>query len=374
MAIILSGEVFTRDFVPLGSLDKVRSMQWISHWCSPGSFELWVPIDDDAKRLYKPGNIVWLKSATTDSAMLVQSLEKKFDVNNGLQYVIKGYSTMGYLRLRILWGIYNAKGIPTDIARDMVTTSIIAPDNPNRIIPYIVLDPDQIAYGDSRSFQRSYKQLDKAVEDILGPEDLGWRLKFNPFTKTHTFSIFQCADRSVGNADGNAPVVFSYDTEDFLSSEYFYNDADYRNVAFIAGAGEGAERKTTILYDAVGFDRSELYVDARDLAETDEDMNPIPEDEYVELMEQRGEQKLAENPVVQTFNASLRTVGAAYQLNRDYRIGDWVTVQDETLSITLRCKITTTNEVYDERGYTLDVTFGYEQHTLNEQINSILFN
>lgn len=85
------------------------------------------------------------------------------------------------------------------------------------------------------------------------------------------FELSQGTDRSIRQS-GNAPVVFS-DTYDNLLT-YIYNSdySEHRNYAYIYGEGEGAQRKSAVCYDTeeipTGFDRYEIYVNARDLSQT----------------------------------------------------------------------------------------------------------
>ena len=83
-------------------------------------------------------------------------------------------------------------------------------------------------------------------------------------------------DRTIGNKDGNKPVVFSRDFENIISGSYEYNDDSFRNIALVAGEttdgsnNENAAR-TFLVVDQIGsenvssFYRKELYIDARDL-------------------------------------------------------------------------------------------------------------
>lgn len=368
--IDLRGEVFTRDLYPVGPLDRISSLQWTTYFTEPGGFELWCPVDELTKERYKPGYVLWL--ADDDTAMVIQSIREDYDEATGLQYCIQGYSTMGYMRNRIVWGMFTNTNRASVIAQTLVNMAVITPTDTRRVIPYVQLDPAQTVMGESVAFQRTGTRLDMALKELLEPRTLGWGLSFDPKARTHTFKVLQPSYRTRTNTAGNVPIVFSTDTEDFLQSAYFYNNADYRNVALIAGAGEGADRQLASINNETyaGFDRFELFVDARDLSDNDENLDPIDPDTYEAMLIDRGYYHMDDYPLVETFDTKLRTVGAEYVFNQDYFLGDFVTVQDKILGITLDLQITSVTRTFDAKGYTVDPVFGEPQPTLNDQIRT----
>ena len=96
---------------------------------------------------------------------------------------------------------------------------------------------------------------------------------------------------------------------------YNRNSSSYKNFAYVAGAGEGSDR-IIITVDArlPGEERKEIWVDARDLQQKDEDGNEIPLETYKQQLDQRGREKLAEYRMVETINS-----GVDYQANLVYK-------------------------------------------------------
>ncbi|RUT62961.1 hypothetical protein C1144_04880 [Clostridium botulinum] len=82
------------------------------------------------------------------------------------------------------------------------------------------------------------------------------------------FDVYKGVDRTLNNGT-IAPCIFSRDFENILEQEYTDSLNNYRNTTLIAGAGEGKDRKITSIEEGAGLDRYELYVDARDIQDTE---------------------------------------------------------------------------------------------------------
>jgi hypothetical protein len=355
-------EVFDRDIVPVGSLDRFSSLQWAEKPTGAGWFELWCPLDAENSEMLRPDNIIWQGD---NSAVFIESIKKEI-TTNGLELQVRGKLLEGYASFRIIWGQYTKTGAVSEIMYDLVRQNAISPANLNRILPRLKFPDERPQLGGTIDFQNTGGNLHDILEALSETHGLGWEIWLDPFVRALTFHVVQGIDYTLENTDGNDPIIFDSDMEDILASSYFYNKNTLRNVALVAGAGEGSARKTVTINDSVGLDRRELFVDARDLSDTDTNMNPIPAAQYTNMMIERGKNKLDEWPIVETFNANLRVQGTVqYQYGVDYRKGDWVTIQDRDLGITISAKITEAQKIYDNEGFTLNITFGYTQPTYN---------
>ena len=65
----------------------------------------------------------------------------------------------------------------------------------------------------------------------------------------------------------NPPVIFSPQFESLKSLQYTQSELNYKNVAIVAGQGEGIERRVIEVGDFSAFNRHEIFIDARDVAE-----------------------------------------------------------------------------------------------------------
>lgn len=132
-----------------------------------------------------------------------------------------------------------------------------------------------------------------------------------------------------------------------------------KNIPFFEG--------TKVLSPSITKDlkRKELWVDARDLQSTDENDMQLSDAEYNKLLWQRGLQKLSDYKVIENFSSVIKTFGfQQYEYNKDYFLGDTVTVADREIDITMDTQITEVERVWDENGYSFSLTFGKTQPTI----------
>ena len=164
--------------------------------------------------------------------------------------------------------------------------------------------------------------------------------------------------------------------------------------------GEGIERRVIEVGSFSGLNRHEIFIDARDVEEMDEDEQPIPEQQIIQKLTDRGQQQLNEllqeeyleaqllTPISRTeyerefsylstlqisesVTKRTRTLSAFnYQL--DYDLGDIVTVQNKDWGVTLNARITEIKETYEESGFGLEATFGNNRPTLIQKIKQEL--
>lgn len=112
-----------------------------------------------------------------------------------------------------------------------------------------------------------------------------------------------------------------------------------------------------------GLSRRELFIDARDLQSDSDPDNPLGPEEYAALLVSRGSSKLAENQLVRSFSADVRTYRPTYEYGKDFLLGDTITVADERLGIAVDAIVTGVERSVSAQGEALTLSFGYGQPT-----------
>lgn len=168
---------------------------------------------------------------------------------------------------------------------------------------------------------------------------------------TPALEIIEGQDRSEGQT-ANSPVIFSAEFENLLSSTYVLDTKNYKNVALVAGEGEGKKRRTLTLGTASGLARRELFIDARDLSSNE---GEITEADYTAQLSARGAEKIAEHQITQAFDGEIDTANN-FILDQDYFLGDIVTVENE-YQIRKNVRVSAIMETWDNQGYTAIPTF-----------------
>ena len=117
-----------------------------------------------------------------------------------------------------------------------------------------------------------------------------------------------------------------------------------------------------------GLSRRELFIDARDLQSDADPDKPLTEEEYAALLAARGQQKLAENQLVRSFAAEVRTYDPTYPYGEDFQLGDTITVADERLGITVDAVVHGVARSVSAEGESLTLTLGYGQPTIFDKL------
>ena len=169
-------------------------------------------------------------------------------------------------------------------------------------------------------------------------------------------------DRTRGN--GLNTVIFSKSLSNIKRASYSYDSESDMNVAYIAGEGEGAERKWyEIQKDSENkksaWNREELWIDARDIQSEGEDDTTLTDEEYDKLIEQRAYEKFQENAVMDEYSATVNEHNQRYVYMRDYDLGDWVTIQDRDLGIEIDAQIVEVTTTLQNNETINDITFEY---------------
>lgn len=367
---ILVFEVNDTTFDSIGEVNQYESLIWPDKFNGFGTFELWAPITEENSQYFKKGNILWCGG---DNAAVVEIVKSEIDEIGTKTYNVKGRTLEMLLTTRIIWGTYNAVNKDASTAMyEIVNQNCVNPSNANRKIPYLKLAED-LKFGGKITYQKTGGEVYDSLSTIASTYDLGFSVLFKPKTKELIFEVVEGVDRTV-EQNTNDPVEFSTELEDLLSSSYYTNDQDVKNVAFVQGEGSGSSRKsvTSGEADSKGFGRRELYVDARDLQSTSVDENGEEQNlsptEYTQVLTQRGDDKLSECKTMETFEAQIRVFGdVQYEFGVDYKKGDKVTVRDEQLNVVVSARITEVQEEFDDE-YALVLTFGYSYPTIMQKV------
>jgi hypothetical protein len=325
--------IYAPDLSQIGIVENYTSMQWLRKYSKAGQFELHLPPSE----LLAPENII----RNGNEAGVIESVNISLS-EQGLTAEVRGRFLMSYLDRRIIWGLMAVTGTAENVMRTMVTNNL-------RGLPLTVAD--SAGYTGNVDYQCSYGNILAEIEDISEMTGLGVKVDFD-----RIFKVYKGLDRTASQAV-NPRAIFSRDFENILTSEYTINETAYKNVALIAGKGEGVDRLLVTVGDETGLERRELFVDARDIGDgTTEE--PISTPEQQAMLAVRGQQKLGELKTSEAFTATVDPYGnLKYKV--DYDLGDIVTIID--MGIRTDARITEIKEIYEGGGLKLDLTLGYER-------------
>lgn len=367
-------EVTDTVFAAIGEVNRFTHLLWPDNYAGYGTFELQAPVTEENQVLLQEGNFLWTGGK---NAAVIEIINSETDTKGQKNYVIKGRTLEFLLSTRIIWGTYlaNNKFVST-IMYELVNQNCVNPSDQNRKIPYLTCGVDT-QLGGKISHQKTGGYIYDDLLDLSTESELGFDILFLPDEQELRFVVNQGIDRTNLQPSDSSPlpVLLSTDLEDILASEYYLNTQDVRNLALVQGEGEGESRKEVVTGGNIqvsGFDRRELYVDARDVQSSvynsDGTTTELTEEEYLATLRSRGNTKLAEYPRTETFEATIRTSGGQYIYGKDYSKGDRIIIQDTDLGLQVIGRIT---EVVDSWGesHEMDLTFGYSYPTLLRKIS-----
>lgn len=366
--------IFTQSIEFLAEISNYESLMLTRSWHGIGDLELRI----NRHKLYtdtlRKGHVIVVGNDAR-KAYVIQHREIALD-ETGKQsenWLIRAQELKVSIAWRQILPPLNAaqdsrSGSAETVMKHYVNRTVINPDDPLRKVSEIALAPDQLR-GTHVVWDSRLKTLADDLTEISQLTGVGWLMRLDTDTRKRVFDVALGRNLSVNQAE-NSPVIFSPQFDNIRNMQYVDSDLNFRNVAYVAGQGEGVDRRIIVVGNASGLDRREIYVDARDVAEeTDEETpKPRPEADIIADLVRRGEQKLAELAQESFLGAQIMTDGT-FKYEVDYDLGDIVTVQNTDWGVALDARITEVKEIYErDSGAQIEVTFGNSRPTLVTKI------
>lgn len=398
--------IFTSNTDLLGEISNYESLFFVRSFSGIGDLELRINRYKSYTETLQKGNVIVVGNDKHKAYIILhKEIELNQDGKVSENWLIKALELKAVVGQRITLPpshtAYDSRQASAEsVMKHYVNRNVISPTDANRKISQLILASDSNR-GSTVSWQSRFKNVAEELAEISLVSGTGWNVRVDYALKKWVFDSLEGNNRSV-NQIINSPVIFSPQFENVQDMQYVDSDLNYRNTAYIAGQGEGIERRVVELGQATGLARKEIFVDARDIAEETEDEVPVlrPPAEVIDDLMNRGEQKLAEliqetfleatitTPILST-NIERKTTmltqfqpleyvdvdrryNSAFTYEKDWDLGDIVTVQNKAWGVTLDARITEVRETYEPSGFKLEVTFGQSRPTLINKIRQEL--
>lgn len=397
------------------TIDHYKSFIWAERYNINGDFEVYIPIDgsyvtNQLLRIDENKKSIWMNcyASIKDSKnlMFLEQFRVTNDEESGVILIITGRSLETILMRRIVWGLKVINGNLQNSIKNLLEECIINPSDPNRRIDNFIFVESSDPKITELTLKAQYMgdNLYDVISGICTDKKIGFKIELND-NNQFEFSLYSGTDRSYDQED-NAYVIFSKKSENLLNSEYLESDAFMKNVTLIGGEGEGVDRKYIDFGSGEGLDRREIFTDAKDISSktgdfvlltskpsdwdnhwtyyyinngTEEDPdyeqltgNSAPtwvsntyykyddeiilsDEEYNELLLQRGRKTIDENKSIQAFNGSIDPF-TMYIFGRDFFIGDIVEIEDG-YGHHSKTRVTEIVRAIDETGFSTYPTF-----------------
>lgn len=368
--------VIDTEFNLYGEVPKYESLQIINSFFGIGSIELKINRYMPKADLLQMDRIIF-PLERIDTPFQIQHREIELDENGKAteNWLIKAVPLKAWLSDRLILppthtANQNKSGNAETVMKHYVDISAVNPTDSKRIIPNLVIAQNQNR-GANISRSARFDTLSDELKTIGELTQIGWNISLDIANKRFVFDIVEGSNRTASQTE-RPPVVFSTEFKTLENIEYTESRLDYKNVAVVAGQGEGVNRKVVTLNDELsGFERKEIYIDARDIADTDTDdegnETPRPAAEIEKDLIDRGNEKLDEHKQEVFVNGQI--TNTIFRYGYDWFNGDTVTLEHKDWGITLDAQITQVVEIHEVgRPYKVEVVFDKEIPTFVDKI------
>lgn len=317
--------VLNADFESIAVIDTYESMIWTDRYNAYGDFEIYFAMDESLLEYIKEDYYLWLKDS--EHSMIIEDIKIDADTEEGNRLIVTGRSLESILERRIIWGQRIFSGNLQNAIQTMLNENIISPSVADRKIANFIFVPSTDSKITSLTIDNQYTgdDLYTVIKGLCEENNIGFKIVLTDDNQ-FAFSLYAGADRSYDQTE-NPYVVFSPNFENIINSNYFSSKAGYRNVTLVAGEGEGASRKITVVGSASGLDRRELFTDARDISSDTED-GTLSDAEYIAQLRTKGLKNLADHMITTAFEGEVE-VTRLFKYGEDFFIGDIVQIANE---------------------------------------------
>lgn len=336
-------------------VDHFLSAIWTPRYDDVGDFELQLPPSLEVFKTMKEDYFV--TRLDDDMVGVIERIVLVTDEESGNYILVTGRCAKSLLDRRIVWNQTTLSGTVEDCVRQLITENVVSPSDPKRAMSGFVLS-DRKGFTWTMGMQVTGDNLLEVVTKIC--KTYGYGFSVNLVNGVFVFDLFKGVDRSL-QQEITPHVEFSPDFDNIITLEYSKEKTEFKNVALVAGEGEGTDRKTASVGYASGINRRELYVDARDISTNNGTIDDVT---YTALLSERGSEKLTEHAIKTEFNGQVEP-STNYDYKVDYFLGDIVQITNE-YGITITSRITEVIECEDANGYSITPTF--EEISVDELI------
>jgi hypothetical protein len=224
-------------------------------------------------------------------------------------------------------------------ARQHMTT----PYNAKRAIGRLFV-AESLGRGNTFPWQTRYEPLNEVLLHIGQFSEMGYAILADVENARWLFDVIPGTDRTMSQ-DEVSPVTFRMEFANIHDYRYAEDRQNHRNTGYAGGQGEDERRLMYILGDEnEGLDRHEVFLDCGN-AETI--------DELLRL----GGQRLSEFYEAKTIE--MMALPRTFVFEKDYFLGDKVTVIISRLGLALDTRITSVKETWERAsGHTVEARFG----------------
>lgn len=322
-------------------LDMAESVLWTKQYkdFNGGCVVTLTPTEDLMQMFLNEAK--YLSRDDDDMICEIVKLGLKFDnETNTNTLTITALNAINILNQRIVWEQFNYTDTVEMYIRYLILNNVINPTDPDRKIDIITLGALQ-NYTERITKQVTYTNILDVIKELCNTYNYGFKLVMLS-NKNLAFQLYKGLDCSQNQSE-NGYIMFSKDYNNLQSLDWEINHSNFKNVCLVAGEGEGTARKKRVVGSAKGINRYEMYSDAKSLSSEDGAIT-----DYEEVLQESGEEALANRTVSQTFTCAIDI--EQYEYKVDFDLGYKVTIEAD-YGLTFDATIVEITECEDSSPY-----------------------
>lgn len=365
--------IWDNNFNILGVIDTIETLEIKKCLSKAGTFTLTVPLTLESVSLLKVGNLITasnnIRPGYTLEPYVITYKQLSINSKGVEQLEIQGKSLFIWFNQRVLTQNYNMTDTIPNIIKTILMNECINPRNPNRIIPNLNFTTlTEITNKTTFLPQSQYSTVSSSITSILQSQYIGIQILMSPYQNAYIIELFVGKDYSLGNTEGNTPIIFSSDLNNIMGESFTHSIVNFSNVAYVYGTVDNkAELIITGDTETKGLNRVEIGVDGSDPTLNGEQFN-LTSSNYQAIMTAAGEQTLANSEITRNFAGKLNMhTDLKYRLN--FNVGDTISCINKEWSLNEDLIITEVTEQFSVQGNQITLSFGYPLPTLLEKIN-----
>lgn len=345
--------IYDERFCWVGGALLAESVQITRDLHGPGHFEIHIHPDKmGALELARRNNVIVVNRDGRKSGIV-----RDFYVTaerGKTEFVVHGDTGAGLTKQRVTvpptqaqdpnaLGWDSVRGPAETVIKHYAARNLTAPFDPARRMPNLHMAPD-LKRGMEVPWRSRYAKLDEALRGICAFADIGYEIVADTAGRRWVFDVVPGTDRSKSQS-AVSPVVFNLEYQNVEGYRYAEDYQNYKNTGYAGGQGEDENRLVMAIgAENAGLGRHEVFLDCGNA-------------EHVDELLHYGRQKLSEYAEAKTVEAS--ALPRVFTFEKDYFLGDKVTVQIARLGLSLNVRVTSVKEVWERgTGHRAELRFG----------------
>jgi len=346
--------IFDRDLKLLAEIESYDSFSFERKFRTYGTFRIRINLNFPNTEFLQMNNLILVQGSSNKIGIIKQrSIGLSEDGQRSEILEITGF-TLDYLfSKRIVVGTQNINSNSETIIKTFINDNCVNSIDNDRNYDFLTIAANQNR-GSIFNWSARYTYLLEEISKINFNDNIGVVFNYN---KTEILvDVVKSKDKTITSA---SPVIFAVEYDNIKTQVLTEDDLNYVNFAFIAGAGEGESRVTTTVGDGIGIDRQEMFYN----------------NSGSEILELQAEATREMAALSKVFNmeGDILSVGP-FIYERDWDLGDKVTIKNEKWGVQKNIIITGITEIYQGNELNINVEFGDNSTTLIDKVKSKFIN